>query len=745
MFALRGARLTERSAYETVDSVKLADVRPDHQSFRCTLGFYNRANRKLSAFRGSTVPNVEWMTNYYKKIHDIHPYRSTSANMLPTGCYVYRVEHHRTIYPALRLTNPERLSLDGKVTVLRTSNDLTFAMDDDWDPCEPFDNLHCAYSDDVFSSAGCLTIMGRDGQGPWGRFQDVLKTMPRGARLDVVLLTGREAAIAAYLVKERLTGDGALVKSLLMRLRPGSRGEAVNRLQARLGTAPSGYFGWNTKKLLVESQLAANVTPDGILSPRLDRNLGWGVFGPPDPVAPLPRAADTDGWVAATGTVAAHRAPPSSSETVRPTLDQLKAFAHRNAKPEYLAVIAEEADRLLLEKGITANPMRFCHFIGQVGSECGGFRITHESLYYTTAAQLCKVWPSRFPTLKSARPYLRNEQKLAEKVYFGRLGNDQPGDGFRYRGRGFIQITGRENYRSMGLKIGEELEANPDLAIEPRITIKIAAQTWLEKALPGERDMNRLSELNKLDALTYRVNGGYTNIDDRKACFESAWRLWGQGAPPQGSGEPDTVERGDRGELVGKLKSNLAELGYRTGDGGHVFGSKTYHALYQFQKEHALPPTGVAGPETWAALERASRARPGTRSLPTHEWHPARPRSSPPALGPLVRALRTIRNAAALLSIAAAIFAMLYLAGLTQPDQLGHFSSWAPLLFAGMTFIAAFVIWHWSTGVWVPAEPDPSASYPASRDWQSRDFPEPVGPEDPEPVRSAVPHAGNDP
>lgn len=91
-------------------------------------------------------------------------------------------------------------------------------------------------------------------------------------------------------------------------------------------------------------------------------------------------------------------------------------------------------------------PARVAHFLAQVGVESGGLARVEENLSYS-AERLMTVWPSRFKTLAAAQAYARNPEALANKVYGGRMGSTQPGDGWRYRGRGLKQLTGRNNYK----------------------------------------------------------------------------------------------------------------------------------------------------------------------------------------------------------------------------------------------------------------------------------------------------------
>jgi predicted chitinase len=804
VFGLRGAELVGRDSAEIVDRIRLKETRPDHRNFRCTIGFYSRKTRKLSAFKGSTVPNVDFMTNYYKWKNDIGDYREMGANLLPTGCYVYRVGPHGNgrINPAMRLTDPEKLTEDGNVTVLRSSNDLTFKVDDIWDKCTPYDNIHCAYFYDKFSSAGCQTICGPDEEGPWGRFQDVLRALRTNTRMDYVLLTGREASIAAYLKAQGRDRDAELVGRYLGRLRHGSYGEAVRRLQRRLATAETGYFGAKTKLMLAEHQRKSNARSDGVYSAALDARFGWDVMSPrpaapaspqgpqpvpapapvaqpapvpapapipaPQPVAspapaiatPGPGLAGAPAAAAAAGAEpestpagetpplapdvvtpppvmapAPTAAPPSPIVIMKPAVQPPKpapvvpppsgpspapvasapAIAPSTAEPlalteaglrrfapkalaEYQQTFAA-GNETLARYGINQTPARLCHFLGQIGNECGRLTIREENMNYTSASRLRAVWPSRFPTLEAAEPFVRNPQGLAEKVYGGRLGNDRPGDGYRYRGRGLVQITGRGSYREMGRKLGIPLEENPDLACHPDHALKIACETWASKQLAGERDMNRLADVNKLEAMTYRINGGYTNIDDRRASFEEAWRIWGKGEPPKSELEDAVLDRGDRNDRVVELNDHLNELamfeGITDSPPEQVFNHSTYRAVRKFQQQHNLAATGVVATDTWSELLKAADQR--TRA-PTRDGSraPSRvPVTPDTGLERIRQRVRMIRNWAVFLALAALAFVVLYLAAQASTGRFGEMSAWMPYVFTGLVLIGSLVTWSW--------------------------------------------------
>lgn len=156
------------------------------------------------------------------------------------------------------------------------------------------------------------------------------------------------------------------------------------------------------------------------------------------------------------------------------------------------------------------------NFMAQVLHESSMLERLEESLNYS-AQRLMQVWPRRFPTLDSAYPFARNPKALANKVYGGRLGNTEPGDGWRYRGRGLIQITGRDNYRLMEHVTGLPLEAEPDLLLqqEPALRASIA---WWETNVPD-------AVLGDVARVTRVVNGGAIGLAERQRLTQLAYRI----------------------------------------------------------------------------------------------------------------------------------------------------------------------------------------------------------------------------
>jgi putative chitinase len=165
------------------------------------------------------------------------------------------------------------------------------------------------------------------------------------------------------------------------------------------------------------------------------------------------------------------------------------------------------------EKYDISTPKRQAYFIGQCMHESGGFKQLKENLNYS-AKGLMATWPSRFPNMDTAEKFERNPEKIANKVYAGRMGNTEDGDGAKYIGRGLIQLTGKENYANCGSAIGVDLVANPDLLATPKYAALSAGWFWNKKGL------NAFADADDIDTITKRINGGLIGLADRKAKIE---------------------------------------------------------------------------------------------------------------------------------------------------------------------------------------------------------------------------------
>lgn len=149
-------------------------------------------------------------------------------------------------------------------------------------------------------------------------------------------------------------------------------------------------------------------------------------------------------------------------------------------------------------------------FIGQCGHECGNFRILEENLNYR-AATLMKLWSKRFPSLEVANQYAGNPKKIANNVYASRMGNrdESSGDGYRFRGRGCIQLTGHANYFHAGQALGMDFVMQPDLVATPKYAALTAGWFW------STHGCNALAENADWVGLTKKINGGTIGLDDR--------------------------------------------------------------------------------------------------------------------------------------------------------------------------------------------------------------------------------------
>lgn len=156
-------------------------------------------------------------------------------------------------------------------------------------------------------------------------------------------------------------------------------------------------------------------------------------------------------------------------------------------------------------------PYRIAGFISNVAHESGGFKFVSENLNYS-AASLMRVWSSRFPTLEIAQRYAMNPEKIANRAYADRMGNgdEASGDGWKYRGRGLIQLTGKNNYVAYSMACDNEALQYPDIVAEPKYAAESAGWFW------NVNKLNTLADAQDVVGMCKRINGGLNGLDDRQ-------------------------------------------------------------------------------------------------------------------------------------------------------------------------------------------------------------------------------------
>ena len=277
-----------------------------------------------------------------------------------------------------------------------------------------------------------------------------------------------------------------------MLLRKGDNNENVKLLQQKLGVDPVGNFGPAPEAAVKAFQTKNGLIADGIVGDGTwNKIMGLAITAPVPAQAPTP--------VASVGGL---------------KLDKLKGHI-----PD--AVIAQIPDTAA-KFGINT-PLRLAHFLAQCGHESGGFRAVQENLNYS-AKGLNGIFRKYFPTEASAASYARNPAKIAAKVYGGRMGNgpESTGEGYKFRGRGYIQLTGKDNYKAFGAAIGEDMTATPD---------KVATHYPLLSAawFFSKNGLHKLADGGATDAvvtqITKRVNGGTIGLPDRIKHFKEYYSL----------------------------------------------------------------------------------------------------------------------------------------------------------------------------------------------------------------------------
>jgi putative chitinase len=280
-----------------------------------------------------------------------------------------------------------------------------------------------------------------------------------------------------------------------MLLKVGSQGDDVVKLQIKLGVDPIGKFGPKTEAAVKGWQTAHGLTPDGIVG-----DATWAkLFAPvvETPVAPIIVA------------------PVATIEPKPLKLDKLKGHV-----PQFIIdQIPDTAQRF----GITT-PLRLAHFLAQTHHETGGFRLFTENLNYS-AKGLMGIFRKYFPSVTIALQYERRPEKIANKVYANRMGNgpESSGDGWKHRGRGALQTTGKSNYQEFAdfMKMPMLME-NPDLVAT---NFALASAGFFFKKNNLWVICDRGSSKETVIALRKRVNGGLIGIDDVQKHFDKFFKL----------------------------------------------------------------------------------------------------------------------------------------------------------------------------------------------------------------------------
>ena len=280
-----------------------------------------------------------------------------------------------------------------------------------------------------------------------------------------------------------------------MLLKNGSEGADVKKLQVKLGVEAIGKFGPKTEAAVKAWQKANGLTADGIVGPGTWNKM----FGTPtqettivkeDKIIPQPVAS----------------------------VGGLKIDKLRGHIPD--SVISQIPDTAA--KFNITNNLRLAHFLAQCGHESGGFKAVSENVNYS-AAGLKGIFGKYFPG-NLAESYARNPQKIASRVYGGRMGNgpEATGDGYKFRGRGYIQLTGKNNYTQFSKFIGEDCVANPDL-VATKYPLASAAFFFDSNKLWSICDKG--ADNATITAVTKRVNGGTIGLADRIKHFNEYYKL----------------------------------------------------------------------------------------------------------------------------------------------------------------------------------------------------------------------------
>ena len=275
------------------------------------------------------------------------------------------------------------------------------------------------------------------------------------------------------------------------------------------------------------------------------------------------------------------------------TLNQFSAMIPRNKDPEawYDAAVA------MFEQYEINTPLRIAGFMAQCAHESADFTQLEENLNYSEKA-LNSVFGRYFGKGKrDAKDYARNPKKIANYVYQdefrskrGALGNTDDGDGWRFRGRGIKQLTGRNNYTAFAKSVGIGAEEAAEYVATPKGAMESACWFWKTNRL------ERFADKDDNLGLTKAINGGTIGLDDRNSRYKSAKAILGGKDIPKAATASRTLRKGDKGDDVAKMQKALGI----TADGDFGFGTQT--AVKKWQKLNGLVADGIVGANTQAKM-----------------------------------------------------------------------------------------------------------------------------------------------
>ena len=279
------------------------------------------------------------------------------------------------------------------------------------------------------------------------------------------------------------------------------------------------------------------------------------------------------------------------------TLEQFSAMIKRNKEPEAWF----EAAVPMFEKYEINTPNRIAGFMAQCAHESGDFTALEENLNYSEKA-LNGVFGRYFGKGKrNAKDYARKPEKIANYVYQdefrskrGALGNTNDGDGWRFRGRGIKQLTGRNNYTAFAKSIGMSAEQAAEYVATPKGALESACWFWATNKL------ERFADAGDNVGLTKKINGGTIGLDDRNKRWNAALAILGGKAPAPTkattSSSTRTLRKGMKGDDVAKMQKALGI----TADGDFGFGTQT--SVKKWQKLNGLVADGIVGANTQAKM-----------------------------------------------------------------------------------------------------------------------------------------------